>query len=49
MINNPGVTFYKVNPKADVGHDAIDRAIKEWEGLKNVFYIDYPTMETLTG
>ena len=49
MINNPGVTFYKVNPEADVGHDVVSRAIKEWEGLKNVFYIDYPTMETLTG
>jgi hypothetical protein len=49
IVNNPGVTFYKVNPKADLGHDAISRPIKEWEGLKNVFYIDYPTMETLIG
>lgn len=49
IINNPGVTFYKVNPEADMGHDAINRPIKEWEGLKNVFYIDYATMETLAG
>ena len=49
IINNPGVTFYKVNPEADTGHDAVSRPIKEWEGLKNVFYIDYPTMETLIG
>jgi hypothetical protein len=32
-----------------MGHDAINRPIKEWEGLKNVFYIDYATMETLAG
>ena len=47
MVNNPDVTFYKVNPEADTGSDNISKPIKEWEGLKNVFYIDYPTMETL--
>lgn len=49
IINNPNVTFYKVNPNADLGHDAISRPIKDWEGHKNVFYIDYETMETLIG
>jgi|TARA_R110001632_G_scaffold206165_1_gene330056 hypothetical protein len=49
IVNNPNVTFYKVNPKADLGHDAISRPIKEWEHYKNVFYIDYETMETIIG
>jgi|TARA_B110000908_G_scaffold168278_1_gene222866 hypothetical protein len=49
IVNNPNVTFYKVNPKADLGHDAISRPIKEWEHHKNVFYIDYETMETIIG
>jgi len=46
--DNPSVTFYKVNPRADDGSDHVNSKIKEWEGCKNVFYIDYPTMETLT-
>ena len=47
IVNNPLVTFYKVNPHADTGNDLISKPIKEWEGLKNVFYIDYTTMESL--
>ena len=45
--DNPSVTFYKVNPQADTGGDQVNSKVKEWEGCKNVFYIDYPTMETL--
>ena len=40
------VSFYKVNRFND-GRDQVNGRIKEWEGTKNLFYIDYSTLDNI--
>ena len=42
----PDTTFYKVNRFND-GRDMVNGPIKEWDGIKNLIYTDYSTLDNL--
>ena len=42
----PSITFYKVNRFND-SRDKVNGPIKEWDGLKNLKYVDYSTLDNL--
>jgi len=42
----PNITFYKVNRFND-SRDKVNGPIKEWDGLKNLKYVDYSTLDNL--
>ena len=42
----PDITFYKVNRFND-GRDKVNGPIKEWDGVKNLKYVDYSTLDNL--
>lgn len=44
----PDIQFNKVNIAND-GRDKVNRPIEEWEGFKNLSYIDYSTLDNLFG
>ena len=44
----PDTTFYKVNISND-GRDMVNAHIHEWKGTKNLFYIDYSTLDKELG
>jgi len=44
----PNIQFTKVNVAND-GRDNVNRPIEEWEGIKNLSYIDYSTLDNLLG
>ena len=41
MIENPKITFYKVNPDGDSGKTPVSSTISEWTGIKNLKYISF--------
>jgi len=43
----PDTRFYKVNRFND-GRDKVNGPIKEWNGTKNLFYVDYSTLDNLS-
>ena len=42
----PHIKFYKVNRFND-GRDNVNHPIKEWDGIKNLIYTDYSTLDNL--
>jgi len=44
----PNINFYKVNRYND-GRDDVSREIPEWKDIKNIKYIDYSTLDFLSG
>ena len=42
----PNIKFYKINRFND-GRDKVNGPIKEWDGVKNLKYVDYSTLDNL--
>ena len=46
MKRYPSTTFYKVNRDLNL-KDNVNMHIPEWEGQKNLFYVDYSNIDNL--
>ena len=46
---HPHIRFYKVNPDADRNTSPIDTRVDDWEGEKNLEYIDYTALDNMLG
>ena len=47
FAEHPHIRFYKVNPDADRNTSPINIRIDDWEGEKNLEYIDYQALDKM--